>query len=94
MSQIKFKKQCTAVGRNGLSNCVGVDIFPTSRLDEQNIPFDIISIQPINSKGFITNCWIELEMDKIPDIIKDLQYFYDHHTKTKGIQRPSSNQSV
>lgn len=94
MSQIKFKKQCTAVGRNGLSNCVGVDIFPTSRLDEQNIPFDIISIQPINSKGFITNCWIELEMDEIPEIIKHLQYFYDNFRKNTKLQGQSSNQPV
>lgn len=93
MKQIKFKNKCTAQGRNGVSICTGITIYPTHRIDENNVVFNVIDLSPINSRNEMTNCWIELEMDKVPDIIKGLQYFYDEYTKTKRIQRSSGNKS-
>ncbi len=82
MSKIKFKRTCTAMGRNGTSHCVGVELFYSSRIDENNCSFNVVSISPINSQGTITNCWIEIPYDNLGQIIKDLQEHYDQPTKT------------
>lgn len=94
MSQIKFKKGTYAMGRNGISQCKGLDTYPTTRLDKNNQSFPVLIITPINSKGDLTNCWTEIDMTVMPALIKDLQHYYDEYTKTKRVQRSSSTESV
>ena len=81
MSQIKFKQTLTAMGRNGISKCVGIDIFPTKRLNENNESVDIIVLTPINSTGQLTNGWIELEMDLVEELIGHLNFFKEYNDK-------------
>ena len=84
MSQIKFKNKTTALGVNGTSICVGLDLFPSSRIDENNKRFSVLEICPINSKGDVTRCWIEVSTEAIPELIKQLQSFYDETDKSSG----------
>lgn len=83
MSTIKYSKVCTAVGRNGISKCVGINVLPSRRIDEDNVPFDIVTLTPLNSQGTLTHGWIEVEMNKVPDLIKELQFYYDYANSTK-----------
>lgn len=83
MSQIKFKKQCVAMGRNGTSKQIGLDIYPDSRIDEQNNPFDMIVLTPVNSYGQLTNGWLEIPVENVPELIEQLQYFYNMNVVKK-----------
>lgn len=88
MSRLKYNNTCTAQGRNGISKVVGLDVYSTSRIDENNKPFGMIILQPENSQGYLTNCWIEIDLSVVPQLIKDLQYFYDFYnnaTKTQEL---------
>lgn len=73
------------MGRNGISQCKGLDIYPTTRIDKDNQSFPVIIITPINSKGDLTNCWTEIDMTVIPTLIKDLQHFYDYIRKNQKV---------
>lgn len=85
MSQIKFKKQCTAMGRNGTSKQIGLDIYPGSRIDTLNNPFDMIVLTPVNSYGQLTNGWLEIPVENVPELIEQLQYFYDYIRKNQKV---------
>lgn len=82
MSRIKYNNTCTSQGRNGLSKTVGLDIYLVSRINEDNKPFQVLILQPENSQGTLTNAWVEVDLSVVPQLIKDLQYFYDNSSKT------------
>ena len=82
MSRIKYNNVCISQGRNRVSKTVGLDIYPTTRINEYNKSFNILILQPENSQGTLTNGWIEVDLSVVPQLIKDLQYFYDNPTKT------------
>lgn len=69
---------CASQGRNGTSKTVGLDIYPTTRLSEDNKSFNILILQPENSQGTLSNGWIEVDLSVVPQLIKDLKYFYDN----------------
>lgn len=77
MSRIKYNNTCTSQGRNGLSKTVGLDIYPVSRINEDNKSFQVLILQPENSQGTLTNAWVEVDLSVVPQLIKNLQYFYD-----------------
>lgn len=81
MSQIQFKNRTTALGRNGTSICIGLDVYPSSRINVNNVQFRVVELAPINSYGYTTRCYIEIDMEAIPELIKHLQYFYDETNK-------------
>lgn len=86
MSQIKFKKRTTAQGRNGTTICTGVNLVLYPRLDESNVSFPTVSINPVNSYGDTTNCWIEIPLENVNELIKHLISLRDDHsTKTKRV---------
>lgn len=93
MSQVTFKNQCIAVGRNGISKQIGIYIYPEQRLNVDNESFELIELVPVNSYGDLTNCMIQIDMDSIPEVIKQLQYFYDNFRKTTKVQGQSISES-
>ena len=82
MSQINFKNKCVAMGRNGTSYQVGLDILPSSRVNEHNQQFEILVLTPINTQC-LTNGWVEVEVEAIPELINHLQFFYDNRKLPK-----------
>jgi hypothetical protein len=55
-----------AVGRNGVSRQIGIDLCsPKETLKLQ--------LSPINSKGMITNCVIQIPLEYIPEFIEQLK---------------------
>lgn len=81
MSRIKYNNTCASQGRNGISKTVGLDIYPTTRVNEHNKSFSVLILQPENSQGTLSNGWIEIDLSVVPQLIKDLQYFYDNPPK-------------
>jgi len=81
MSQINFKNQCIAIGRNGISKQTGIDIYPGQRLNANNESFELIQLVPVNSYGQLTNAMVQIDMDSVPELIKQLQFFYDQSTR-------------
>lgn len=84
MSQIKFKNKTTALGRNGTSICTGLVFYSYQRIDENNKQFNVLELSPLNSKGDTTRCLIEIDMEAIPELINQLQFFYDTANKSTG----------
>ncbi len=78
---MEFKNKCTALGRNGRSYCVGLSLYLYSRINSDNQPFSVVEISPINTYGDVTRCYIEVEAEAIPELIKQLQFFYDQSTR-------------
>ena len=65
--QVNFNnKDIYAKGRNGRMKCVGIDLFDN---------LGVLEISPINSRGIIGNCFIQLPMDKLDELIQALQKF-------------------
>lgn len=93
MSRLKYKNTCTAQGRNGTSKAVALDIVPSTRINENNEVFEVIILTPENSQGDLTNCWIDIDIKIVPELIKQLQYFYDNSSETSGIPRQSKHKS-
>jgi hypothetical protein len=58
------QKEMVYLGRNGSGIMAGISIFGVSNR---------VSIHPINSKGNLARCFIEIPKDRVPDIIKALQ---------------------
>lgn len=77
MSQLNYKKKCVAMGRNGTSKQIGLDIFPSARIDKDNKPFDVFILSPINSYGQVTNGWIEIPYENIDELIEHLIFLRD-----------------
>jgi len=68
VTQIMFdtsKVTGNAIGRNGVSKCCGLDIY--NCLNEELVEF-----APINSRGHITNCRIDIPRNNLPEIIAEL----------------------
>lgn len=85
MDDIKFKKRCLAFGKNGHSYCEGLHIGQYTRVSESNEVIHMTYIQPINSKGNLTKCYIEIPCEDLEKVIKILQDKYDHFTTTTTV---------
>lgn len=62
---ILFSKLLNFEGRNGYFKCLGIGI--------DSFQDDRIAIYPITSKNLPGRCEIQVEKDKIPELIKQLQ---------------------
>ena len=82
MSQIKFKKQVVACGRNGTAKQIGLDIYPSSRIDENNNSFPILVLNAINSYGDLLHGWCEIPTESIDELIEHLTFFRDDQPTT------------
>lgn len=84
MSQIKFKNKVTlSLGRNGYLNTTGIEVEKTyRRLDKNNNPYEVVAIYPITSRGVVGVGYINLPVESIPELTKELQKIYDQPTKT------------
>lgn len=81
MSQIKYNKQVTSCGRNGIVKQVALDVYPTTRIDDDNEIVPVIVLNPVNSYGQLTSgSWIEIPMEHVEELIKQLEYFKDDYT--------------
>lgn len=83
MSQIKFKKQVVACGKNGTAKQIGLGLYPTIRIDENNNSFPIVVLNAVNSYGDLLHGWIEVPVESIDELIEHLIFFRDDQpTKT------------
>ena len=51
-------------GRNGTGRMIGIEIMATK---------DYVDLQPINSRGELANCHIELDRKTLPQVIEVLE---------------------
>ena len=63
-SDMKFSFKTYAIGRNGISGAIGISFS-----DEGNV----IQIQPLNTKGNVTNCVIRIPKTDIPAFCSELK---------------------
>jgi hypothetical protein len=71
MKKVYWSKGRTtyAVGRNGMSTCIGVDVFASQENSS-------LELSPVNSRNQITNCRIAIPINAIPEIINALNDIY------------------
>ena len=64
MIEIHFtEKSATAMGRNGIMYCRGLYVSQTNY---------VVTIRPINSKGHIGNCYIDIPLKNLQLVIEKL----------------------
>lgn len=68
MKNIKFTKQTTFTGRNGMFKCNGLSILPMHFADK-----DTVWLEPLTSRNVIGHCHIEIPRADIPKLIAELQ---------------------
>lgn len=72
MKDIIFEGSPTQfVGRSGLCKCSGISFYKRNPLSKKEVPF--IEISPLNSKGLVGRCAIEIPVTYIEQFISDLQ---------------------
>jgi hypothetical protein len=76
----KNKRVVSFQGRNGAGKQIGIEILP---IGEPN-PQQVVTFSPINSKGDVANCMIDLPVADIPEFIAELQNI---HTKATSFTR-------
>jgi hypothetical protein len=63
----------SALGRNGVMNVVGLYLEPRKRTHSSKS----ISIAPVNTKGNVGRCYIEVHKTMVPELIHELQRYLD-----------------
>jgi hypothetical protein len=74
----KDGKKTDALGRNGTSMCIGIELMETeiNEYDEHSNrikTLPIVEISPLNTRGGVTRCHIDIPIESIPEIIERLQ---------------------
>ncbi len=74
----KDGKRTDALGRNGQTKCIGIELMETelNEYDDhgnciKTLP--IVEISPLNTRGEVTRCHIDIPIESIPGIVKQLQ---------------------
>lgn len=68
---MKFTKQTTFLGRNGVFKATGLEITRCLDADDRSV----IVLEPVTSKGVTGRCNIEIPPEDIPALIVELQKF-------------------
>jgi hypothetical protein len=68
IEMIKFAKRqgkdLYALGRNGISQSCGIELLTFG---------DTVRLSPINSKGQVTRCFIDIDKNSVPELIDILK---------------------
>lgn len=75
----KDGKRTDALGRNGQSLCTGVELMEmsTNVYDDLFIgKFPSVEISPLNTRSGVTRCHIDIPVESIPEVIKELEKIY------------------
>lgn len=64
----KNKRVVSYIGRNGFGKQIGLEVLGMSNTKEAKV-----SLSPVNSKGDIANCIIDIPVADIPAVIKALR---------------------
>lgn len=73
ITEVLWKNKITyALGKNGNSKCIGIEMLETSAEKQ----FDIVEISPLNTRSGVTRCHINIPVESIPEIIKNLEKIY------------------
>lgn len=64
--EINFDRATMYTGRNGNGQCCGLDLDASA---------SIVTLSPLNSKGMIANCRIEVPTEALPAIVAALQVY-------------------
>ena len=72
----KNKRVVSYQGRNGTGKQIGIEVLPigTPNLNQ------VVTLSPINSKGNVANCMIDIPMADIPEFVKALQHVHQNVT--------------
>ena len=65
---MKFSQRTESLGRSGTIITTGLDLHKNLWNDGQTV-----TISPINSKGTVGRCFIEIPTADIPQLIKELE---------------------
>lgn len=65
----KKDKKTSALGRNGHSFCIGVELYETY---EDNDEIHAVEISPLNTRSGVTRCHIDIPFESIPEVVKGL----------------------
>ena len=67
LKNIKHQRPSAYIGRNGVANMHGIELFRSKTGDGENV-----TISPINRNGATNSCWIEIPAEDIPKLIDAL----------------------
>lgn len=70
--QLKYNKTVSYIGRNGFGKQTGIEIQSNQAAN----PIQVVTLSPINSKGNVARCMIDLPVDSIPAFVKELKRIY------------------
>lgn len=63
---LKYSSQTTYIGRNGAGNQTGMGFTPNS---------ESVMIEPLNSKGYLSHCMMNIPKKDIPEFIEILRSY-------------------
>ncbi len=69
-------KTTEALGRDGWTLCIGLNIFRATELSDNTIYDSSIGLTPINNKDNGIPCHIMIPVESVPEIIKKLWEAY------------------
>lgn len=74
------KQNTSYMGRNGIGKQIGIEILPVG----PPAPEQIITLSPVNSKGNIANCSIDIPVADIPEFVEQLHNAYKQATRIQS----------
>jgi hypothetical protein len=69
-SEIKYKRNCECIGRNGFAKQAGLEVMLLSRQARDNAN---VNLSPIGVRGGVLNCSIEIPVEQLGEVIAALQ---------------------
>ena len=78
--QIDFQsKDLTYLGRNGAGKMYGMAMWNVDKCAD--VPY--VWIEPINSKGDVARCHMQIPMAAIPELVNKLMQFYQEAQRSQ-----------
>jgi len=68
----KNKRVVSYLGRNGTGKQTGIEILPIGDPSSNQV----VTLSPVNSNGNIANCMIDIPVNDIPDVVRQLNKIY------------------
>lgn len=72
--QINFEtKDMAYLGRNGYGKMYGMNTYPVKGCSD--VPY--VWMEPINSKGNVARCYMQIPINAIPELVDKLMKYYN-----------------
>lgn len=79
---IKYSRVCSTMGKNGLSFQTGICISREQRIDQDGVSYECMTIEPLNSRGEITNAWMQIPIENVDEFIKAVTELRDDYNNS------------